>query len=137
MIKSLRCSRSLASFLKPDAGDPNSSESRTGRTKPGNRFQGHFQGQARQLISQAIGRAILWISRVRNHHGYPTEKHVAFTHGEKPCAGATTLELDYDKCKTVPGVRTEKYLCHHHSFRERTWTPFTSRPRWIFTFGHV
>jgi hypothetical protein len=32
---------------------------RTGRTKPGNRFQGHFQGQARQLISQAFGRAIL------------------------------------------------------------------------------
>ena len=56
------CSRSQASFLKHDAGDPNSSESRTGRTKPGNRFQGHFQGQARQLISQAFGRAILWIS---------------------------------------------------------------------------
>jgi hypothetical protein len=32
----------------------------TGRTKPGNRFQGHFQGQARQLTSPAIGRAILW-----------------------------------------------------------------------------
>ena len=32
---------------------------RTGRTKPGNRFQGHFQGQARQLTSSAIGRAIL------------------------------------------------------------------------------
>jgi hypothetical protein len=32
---------------------------RTGRTKPGNRFQGHFQGQARQLISQAFGRASL------------------------------------------------------------------------------
>ena len=36
---------------------------RTGRTKPGNRFQGHFQGQARQLISQAIGRAILWAAK--------------------------------------------------------------------------
>ena len=32
---------------------------RTGRTKPGNRIQGHFQGQARQLTSSAIGRAIL------------------------------------------------------------------------------
>jgi hypothetical protein len=30
-----------------------------GRTKLGNRFQGHFQGQARQLTSSAIGRAIL------------------------------------------------------------------------------
>src|SRR6185369_5821714 len=29
---------------------------RTGRTKPGNRFPGHFQGRARQLISQAVGR---------------------------------------------------------------------------------
>ena len=40
-----------------------------GRTQPGNRLQGHFQGQARQLTSSAVGRAILWIPRVRNHHG--------------------------------------------------------------------
>ena len=59
MISSFRCSRSLASFLKPGAGDPNPQAIEAGRTKPGDRFQGHFQGQARQLISQAIGRAIL------------------------------------------------------------------------------
>ena len=29
----------------------------------GNASQGHFQGQARQLISQAIGRAILWAAK--------------------------------------------------------------------------
>jgi hypothetical protein len=63
MISYRRCSRSLASFLKLGAGDPNSEKIRTGRTKPGNRFQGHFQGQARQLISQAIGRAILWAAK--------------------------------------------------------------------------
>jgi len=34
-----------------------------GRTKPGNRFQGHFQGQARQLTSSAFGRAILWAAK--------------------------------------------------------------------------
>ena len=60
MIHFARCSLNAASFLEPDAGDPDSEAIRTGRTRPGNRFQGHFQGQARQLISQAIGRAILW-----------------------------------------------------------------------------
>src|ERR1700685_49374 len=58
-----RCSRNPVSFLKPGAGEPNSSEMGTGRTRPGNRFQGHFQGQARQLISQAFGRASLWIAK--------------------------------------------------------------------------
>jgi len=51
---------------------------RTGRTKPGNRFQGHFQGQARQLISQAFGRAIL-LSRIGGRHGSPdTESQQRF-----------------------------------------------------------
>ena len=64
MVYSFRCSRNPVSFLKPGAGDPNSSiYLRTGRTRPGNRFQGHFQGQARQLISQAFGRASLWIAK--------------------------------------------------------------------------
>jgi hypothetical protein len=59
MIYFARCSRNQLAFLRAGAGEPNSEEIRTGRTKPGNRFQGHFQGQARQLISQAFGRAIL------------------------------------------------------------------------------
>src|SRR4051812_18033322 len=46
---------------------------RTGRTKPGNWFQGHFQGRARQLISPAIGRAILW-SRMTRLHVHPKVK---------------------------------------------------------------
>ncbi len=32
----------------------------------GNRSQGHFQDSARQLTSQAIGRAILYAPRVRS-----------------------------------------------------------------------
>jgi hypothetical protein len=32
-----------------------------GRKAAGNRGQGHFQDQARQLTSSAFGRAILWL----------------------------------------------------------------------------
>ena len=42
-----------------------------GRTRPGNRFQGHFQGQARQLISQAIGRANPLEPRSCDFHVHP------------------------------------------------------------------
>jgi hypothetical protein len=55
-----RCSLNPASFLKPDAGEPNSQAIGTGRSSSGNGNAGHFQGPARQLTSSAVGRAILW-----------------------------------------------------------------------------
>jgi len=88
----LCCSRSQASFLKRDAGDPNSSESRTGRTRPGNRFQGHFPGQARQLISQAFGRAILRPALA----GFMVTpvKHIAYAPGmPRACGEPPGIEL--------------------------------------------
>ena len=58
-------SLSRFAFLQAGAGEPDSpgalaaKRPGTGRTVAGNRGQGHFQDQARQLTSPAIGRAIL------------------------------------------------------------------------------
>jgi len=52
-------------FAGADAG--------TGRTAPGNRGPGHFQGQARQLTSQAFGRASFQ-GRESGFHGLPRHK---------------------------------------------------------------
>jgi hypothetical protein len=61
MGNSILSSLSWLSFLKANAGDPNSSNgsSRAGRKAAGNRGQGHFLDRARQLTSPAMGRAIL------------------------------------------------------------------------------
>jgi hypothetical protein len=68
---------------------------RMGRTKPGNWFQGHFQGQARQLTSSAIGRAIL-------------ESVFKFTH-----------DKNVRRCRVYAMTALVKNYAGHHLHRNR------------------
>src|SRR6185369_17003469 len=69
----LVCSLSWLAFLQVSAGEPTLGKPRMGLTAVANHRRGHFQDRARQLTSSASGRAILWISRLRSHHGLPNE----------------------------------------------------------------
>jgi hypothetical protein len=68
-----------------------------GRTAAGNRCQGHFQDQARQLTPSAIGRAILWAPQVAVPKFSPIQNALGRGPGEQPWTGHNHIGVHYDQ----------------------------------------
>src|SRR5437879_1728653 len=69
------------------------SNSGMGRTAVSNHRQGHFQDQARQLTSSAIGRAILWNRYVAVLIDYPVSNQATVLAVLRAETGATFREF--------------------------------------------